>query len=60
VSFNLGVEVGQVAVAAVLLPLIWKLRTIPVFLRRWVPACSIVIVVLGAYLLVERVWTIKS
>jgi len=60
VSFNLGVEVGQVAVAVVLLPLIWKLRTIPVFLRRWVPACSIVIVVLGAYLLVERVWTIKS
>jgi hydrogenase/urease accessory protein HupE len=60
VSFNLGVELGQLAVAAVILPVIWKLRTKPVFLRRWVPACSIVIAVLGAYFLVQRVWPLKS
>jgi hypothetical protein len=31
VSFNLGVEIGQIAVVAIVLPLIWRLRQRPVF-----------------------------
>jgi hydrogenase/urease accessory protein HupE len=56
VSFNLGVELGQIAVAGVALPVIWKLRTNPVFIRRWVPACSFLVVLLGGYWFVQRVW----
>jgi hydrogenase/urease accessory protein HupE len=56
VSFNLGVELGQIIVAGLLLPLIWKLRTRPIFVRRWVPAGSITVALLGAYWFVERVW----
>jgi hydrogenase/urease accessory protein HupE len=55
-SFNLGVEVGQIAIAALLLPLIWKVRTRPVFADRWVPACSVVVALLGGYWFVQRVW----
>ena len=56
VSFNLGVEIGQIVIAGIALPVIWKLRTRPVFLRRWVPACSVVVAVLGGYWFVQRVW----
>lgn len=56
-SFNLGVELGQLAVAVVLLPLIGRLRTKPMFTLRWVPACSVLVVLAGGYWLVERTWT---
>ena len=56
VSFNLGVELGQVAIAAVALPLIWKLRERPAFVKRWVPVCSVIVALLGAYWFVQRVW----
>jgi hydrogenase/urease accessory protein HupE len=55
VGFNLGVEVGQLSVAAIVLPILWKLRTSPAFLRRWVPACSVAVAFAGSYWLVERV-----
>lgn len=55
-GFNLGVELGQVAVAAVALPLIWRLRTQPLFLSRGVPACSGLVVLLGSYWLLQRLW----
>ena len=54
VCFNLGVELGQLAIAAIMLPLIWKLKRM--FPRRWVPATSIALIVLGSYFLVDRVW----
>lgn len=55
-SFNLGVEIGQIAVAAIALPIIWQLRKQEVFLRRGVPACSAVVAVLGAFWFVQRIW----
>jgi hydrogenase/urease accessory protein HupE len=55
-SFNVGVELGQIMVAAVAVPIIWKLRANPVFVLRWVPACSAVVVLLGGFWFVERVW----
>jgi hydrogenase/urease accessory protein HupE len=54
-SFNAGVELGQIMVAAVALPIIWKLRANPVFTMRWVPACSAAVVLLGSFWFVERV-----
>ena len=55
-SFNLGVEVGQLAIAAVTLPLLWRLRTHPSVPSpsRWVPACSVLIALAGSYWFLER------
>ena len=55
-SFNLGVELGQIMVAALTLPIIWKLRENPMFIARWAPACSAAVVLLGSFWFVERVW----
>jgi hydrogenase/urease accessory protein HupE len=55
-SFNLGVELGQIMVAAVALLIIWNLRENPMFIARWAPACSAVVVLLGSFWFVERVW----
>jgi len=56
VSFNLGVEVGQIAIAALALPVIWKLREKPAFVSKWIPACSVAVTALGSYWLVQRIW----
>jgi hydrogenase/urease accessory protein HupE len=53
-SFNIGVELGQIAIAAAMLPLIWKLKERPVFIKRYAPACSLLIALAGVYWLVER------
>ena len=55
-SFNLGVEFGQIMVAAGALPIIWKLRESPMFIARWAPACSAAVVLLGSFWFVQRVW----
>ena len=55
VSFNLGVELGQLGVTAMVLPILWKLRQQPVFVRRWVPACSVAVVLAGTFWLIQRV-----
>ena len=54
VFFNLGVEAGQLAIAAVLLPVIWKLRES--FPRRWVPITSAALITVGSYFLIQRLW----
>ncbi|HEY2981928.1 MAG TPA: HupE/UreJ family protein, partial [Anaerolineales bacterium] len=53
-SFNLGVELGQIAVAAVILPVIWNMRRRPFFESRLAPACSVFVAVIGAYWLLQR------
>lgn len=53
-SFNLGVELGQIAIAALVLPLIWKLQQRPAFVLRYVPACSILVALAGGYWLLAR------
>jgi hypothetical protein len=50
------VELGQVMVAAVALPIIWKLRDDSMFVARWAPVCSAAVVLLGSFWLVERVY----
>jgi hydrogenase/urease accessory protein HupE len=53
-AFNLGVEAGQLSIAAVVLPIVWKLRQHPAFLRLGVPACSVIVACAGFYWLIER------
>jgi len=55
-SFNLGVELGQIMIAAAVLPTFWKLRENPIFIARWAPTCSAAVVVLGSFWFVQRVW----
>ncbi len=55
-SFNLGVEAGQIAVASVVLPLIWWLRRKEYFVQRGVPACSVIVALAGTFWFVQRVW----
>ncbi len=54
VSFNLGVEIGQLAIAAIFWGAIWKFRKTENFKKRFVPACSILVAIAGAYWLIER------
>lgn len=53
-SFNLGVEVGQIALALVVMPVIWKLRKNDAFLRRGIPVLSAVVAGTGLFWLLER------
>jgi hypothetical protein len=56
VAFNLGVELGQIVIAGVLLPMIWQLRKWDMFVRRGVPACSAAVAAVGGYWLIQRVF----
>lgn len=53
-SFNLGVELGQVAIALATLPILWKLRSNGAFLRFGVPALSSLTVAAGLFWLLQR------
>jgi hydrogenase/urease accessory protein HupE len=53
-SFNLGVELAQISIAALILPLIWRLQRHPAFLRKHVPALSLLLIISGVYWLVTR------
>ena len=53
-SFNLGVEIGQLAVAALLLPLLLVLRKSPAGERYAFPALSSLVVLAGGWWLLER------
>ena len=55
VGFNLGVEAGQLSVAAMVLPVLWQLRKNSAFVRQWVPACSVAVALAGSYWMIERV-----
>jgi hypothetical protein len=55
-SFNLGVELGQLIIAAIALPILWQLRKQEWFESRFVPACSVVVALAGAWWFVQRVW----
>jgi len=54
ISFNLGVELAQISIAALILPLIWKLRQRPAFMLKHVPALSLLITLTGLYWLLTR------
>jgi hydrogenase/urease accessory protein HupE len=53
-SFNLGVEFAQIAIATLALPLFWKLRQRASFVVGYASICSLVLSALGCYWLIER------
>jgi hydrogenase/urease accessory protein HupE len=53
-SFNAGVEAGQLAVALMLLPVLRQIKSRPVWAARLLPVCSALIVLAGGYWLLER------
>jgi HupE / UreJ protein len=53
-SFNLGVELGQITVATIILPLVWWLHTKPGIGLKLTPICSVLASLAGIYWLVER------
>lgn len=54
-AFNGGVEIGQIAVLAVVVPLLFSLRRFPSYERRVVPIASVVVALIAAVWIVERV-----
>ena len=59
VAFNLGVELGQLAIVALLLPLIFALRETSLYPRLMLRAGSSAIAVLGGLWLVERAFDLR-
>ena len=53
-SFNLGVELGQITVASIVLPLIWWLHGKEKISRYLVPVGSVLTCIAGGYWLLER------
>jgi len=53
-SFNLGVELGQIAVTVLVLPIIWWLHKQVKIEAKLTSVCSILIALAGAYWLIER------
>lgn len=53
-SFNLGVEIGQIAIILLVLPVLWKLQKKAFYKTKFVPVCSVLIAIAGLYWLVER------
>lgn len=53
-TFNLGVEAGQIAIAAVVMPLVWRLRKNEKFVVRGVPVLSGAVALAGLYWLLQR------
>jgi hydrogenase/urease accessory protein HupE len=53
-AFNGGVELGQLAVAATILPLIWIVQRRPPVFTRVATACSVVVALAGAGWLLQR------
>jgi len=55
-SFNLGVEIGQLAVVAILLPVLWQLRKLKPFERYGTTAISFAVAGMGTYWLMQRLF----
>jgi len=53
-AFNLGIETGQIAVAAIVLPMIWRLHGKPGFSEKFLKGCSAMICLVGSYWFLAR------
>lgn len=56
ISFNIGVEIGQLAILFVAALLTWRFRHHPTYKRWFVAPCSALIALIGLYWFIERVW----
>ena len=55
-GFNLGVELGQITAGAIFLTLLWQLRKSAFFVRRIIPAFSLLVAAGGVYWTVKRIF----
>ncbi len=53
-SFNLGIETGQIAVASIVLPMIWWLNNKVEIADKFLRGCSIIVSLMGFYWFLER------
>lgn len=53
-AFNSGVELGQMAIALLVLPLMWQAQHLPCLFPRLTVACSTLVTLAGVYWLLER------
>ena len=53
-SFNLGIETGQICIAALVLPMIWWLNNKVEIADKFLKGCSILVSLMGTYWLLER------
>jgi hydrogenase/urease accessory protein HupE len=53
-SFNGGVELGQMTIALLVLPLMWQVQKLPQFFPRFATSCSLLVTLAGTYWLLER------
>jgi hypothetical protein len=56
-KFSIGLETGQLVIAAVMLNLLLALRKRPAYVRWWVPAGSITVAGIGTFWLITRLVT---
>lgn len=54
VAFNLGIEVGQLAIALPLLAVLWKLRALPAFARHGAKVASLLVAAVGLVWFIQR------
>ncbi len=59
VAFNLGVELGQLAVVAVFLPLAWALRNQWIYRQGILAGGSLLVIALASVWLIERAFDLK-
>lgn len=55
ISFNIGIEMGQLAIVAIVLPILLKLQNYPKFYNGFFLVTSLIIFVISAYWFVERI-----
>ena len=53
-SFNLGIETGQITVAAIVLPMIWWINNNVKIAEKLLKGCSLSVCLMGTYWLLER------
>jgi len=53
-SFNLGIETGQITVAAIVLPIIWWINNNVLIAEKLLKVCSLSVCLMGTYWLLER------
>lgn len=53
-AFNCGVELGQIAITLLILPLFWKSQQLKTFFPRLATTCSVLVTLAGTYWLFER------
>lgn len=55
-SFNGGVELGQLAAASLMFPIVRVVRSRPSWHTRLQPVCSIIVIAAGTSWLIQRLW----